>query len=53
MWLGYGFVDFDAPGAADRAVTALQNRGIQAQMAKVGVLYHEFSTFSFKIIVVY
>ena len=32
---GYGFVDFDAPGAAERAVQALQAQGIQAQMAKV------------------
>ena len=32
---GYGFVDFDAPGSAERAVQALQAQGIQAQMAKV------------------
>ncbi|XP_070212771.1 RNA-binding motif, single-stranded-interacting protein 2-like isoform X4 [Littorina saxatilis] len=32
---GYGFVDFDAPGAAERATQALQAQGIQAQMAKV------------------
>lgn len=31
---GYGFVDFDAPGSAERAVQALQAQGIQAQMAK-------------------
>ncbi|XP_057293021.1 RNA-binding motif, single-stranded-interacting protein 1-like isoform X1 [Hydractinia symbiolongicarpus] len=31
---GYGFVDFDSPVAAQRAVSALQNKGIQAQMAK-------------------
>jgi len=30
----YGFVDFDSPAAAQRAVAALQSKGIQAQMAK-------------------
>lgn len=28
-------MDFDAPGAAERATQALQAQGIQAQMAKV------------------
>ncbi|KAL4608948.1 RNA-binding motif, single-stranded-interacting protein 1-like isoform X1 [Arapaima gigas] len=32
---GYGFVDFDSPAAAQKAVTALKNTGVQAQMAKV------------------
>ncbi|MBZ3882849.1 RNA-binding motif, single-stranded-interacting protein 2 [Sciurus carolinensis] len=31
---GYGFVDFDSPSAAQKAVTALKASGIQAQMAK-------------------
>ncbi|KAM4701734.1 RNA-binding motif, single-stranded-interacting protein 2 isoform 2-T2 [Discoglossus pictus] len=31
---GYGFVDFDSPGAAQKAVTALKSSGVQAQMAK-------------------
>ncbi|XP_071243830.1 RNA-binding motif, single-stranded-interacting protein 1-like isoform X7 [Salvelinus alpinus] len=31
---GYGFVDFDSPGAAQKAVHALKTSGIQAQMAK-------------------
>ncbi|XP_053311658.1 RNA-binding motif, single-stranded-interacting protein 2 isoform X4 [Spea bombifrons] len=31
---GYGFVDFDSPGAAQKAVTALKASGVQAQMAK-------------------
>jgi len=31
---GYGFVDFELEDDAQRAVTALQSRGIQAQMAK-------------------
>ncbi|BFY97551.1 hypothetical protein BsWGS_00594 [Bradybaena similaris] len=31
---GYGFVDFENPQAAELAVQALQNQGIQAQMAK-------------------
>ncbi|CAB1346679.1 unnamed protein product [Coregonus sp. 'balchen'] len=33
--LGYGFVDFDSPAAAQKAVTALKTSGVQAQMAKV------------------
>ncbi|XP_024260314.1 RNA-binding motif, single-stranded-interacting protein 1 isoform X3 [Oncorhynchus tshawytscha] len=32
---GYGFVDFDSPAAAQKAVTALKTSGVQAQMAKV------------------
>ncbi|XP_018598737.1 RNA-binding motif, single-stranded-interacting protein 1-like isoform X3 [Scleropages formosus] len=32
---GYGFVDFDSPAAAQKAVTTLKNNGVQAQMAKV------------------
>lgn len=35
--LGYGFVDFDSPSAAQKAVTALKSTGIQAQMAKVRI----------------
>ncbi|KAJ8003558.1 hypothetical protein DPEC_G00149600 [Dallia pectoralis] len=31
---GYGFVDFDGPSAAQKAVHALKTSGIQAQMAK-------------------
>ncbi|XP_043930676.1 RNA-binding motif, single-stranded-interacting protein 1 isoform X13 [Protopterus annectens] len=31
---GYGFVDFDSPAAAQKAVSALKASGIQAQMAK-------------------
>ncbi|KAF7668816.1 hypothetical protein LDENG_00285790 [Lucifuga dentata] len=31
---GYGFVDYDSPAAAQKAVTALKNTGVQAQMAK-------------------
>lgn len=31
---GYGFVDFESPLAAEAAVKALQNQGVQAQMAK-------------------
>lgn len=33
---GYGFVDFDSPTSAQKAVTALKASGVQAQMAKVG-----------------
>ena len=35
---GYGFVDFDSPAAALKAVHALKTSGIQAQMAKVSLL---------------
>ncbi|XP_035015051.1 RNA-binding motif, single-stranded-interacting protein 2b isoform X1 [Hippoglossus stenolepis] len=31
---GYGFVDFDNPASAQKAVTALKAGGVQAQMAK-------------------
>ncbi|XP_066301490.1 RNA-binding motif, single-stranded-interacting protein 1-like isoform X4 [Branchiostoma lanceolatum] len=31
---GYGFVDFESPGAAQKAVSALQAQGVLAQMAK-------------------
>ncbi|XP_075407576.1 RNA-binding motif, single-stranded-interacting protein 2 isoform X1 [Tenrec ecaudatus] len=31
---GYGFVDFDSPSAAQKAVMALKASGVQAQMAK-------------------
>ncbi|XP_031414235.1 RNA-binding motif, single-stranded-interacting protein 1 isoform X2 [Clupea harengus] len=31
---GYGFVDFDSPGSAQKAVSALKTSGVQAQMAK-------------------
>ncbi|XP_066924493.1 RNA-binding motif, single-stranded-interacting protein 2-like isoform X4 [Clytia hemisphaerica] len=31
---GYGFVDFDNPASAQRAVASLQSQGVQAQMAK-------------------
>lgn len=33
--VGYGFVDFDSPAAAQKAVSALKSSGVQAQMAKV------------------
>ncbi|XP_026231742.1 RNA-binding motif, single-stranded-interacting protein 1 [Anabas testudineus] len=31
---GYGFVDFDSPAAAQKAVASLKTTGVQAQMAK-------------------
>ncbi|MEQ2268559.1 RNA-binding motif, single-stranded-interacting protein 1 [Xenotaenia resolanae] len=31
---GYGFVDFDSPAAAQKAVAALKTSGVQVQMAK-------------------
>lgn len=33
----YGFVDFELPACAEGAVKGLQAKGIQAQMAKVGI----------------
>ena len=33
--VGYGFVDFDSPAAAQKAVSSLKATGVQAQMAKV------------------
>lgn len=36
---GYGFVDFDSPAAALKAVHALKTSGIQAQMAKVSLVH--------------
>ncbi|KAJ8951583.1 hypothetical protein NQ318_020460 [Aromia moschata] len=38
---GYGFVDFESPTAAEGAVKALTAKNIQAQMAKVGIWYHQ------------
>jgi len=35
LLLGYGFVDFDSPHSAQLAVSALQSKGVQAQMARV------------------
>lgn len=34
---GYGFVDFESPACAEGAVKGLLSKGIQAQMAKVGI----------------
>ncbi|KAM9831056.1 RNA-binding motif, single-stranded-interacting protein 2-like isoform 1-T1 [Syngnathus typhle] len=34
MCKGYGFVDFDSPASAEKAMTALKKLGVQAQMAK-------------------
>lgn len=34
---GYGFVDFESGDCAENAVKALQGKGVQAQMAKVGI----------------
>lgn len=36
---GYGFVDFDSPASAQKAVTALKAGGVQAQMAKVRTVW--------------
>ena len=35
LFTGYGFVDFDSLASAQKAVQALQQQGIEAQMAKV------------------
>lgn len=47
MLSGYGFVDFELTAAAQRAVSSLQNQGIQAQMAKVGNVNKPFNFFSY------
>uniref|UniRef100_A0A6Q2ZB24 RRM domain-containing protein n=1 Tax=Esox lucius TaxID=8010 RepID=A0A6Q2ZB24_ESOLU len=36
---GYGFVDFDSPAAAQKAVASLKASGVQAQMAKCCVVH--------------
>uniref|UniRef100_A0A8C2DWB5 RRM domain-containing protein n=1 Tax=Cyprinus carpio TaxID=7962 RepID=A0A8C2DWB5_CYPCA len=36
---GYGFVDFDCPAAAQKAISSLKATGVQAQMAKVRHLH--------------
>lgn len=36
---GYGFVDFDSPAAAQKAVASLKANGVQAQMAKVRLVF--------------
>ncbi|XP_037933802.1 protein alan shepard-like isoform X3 [Teleopsis dalmanni] len=41
---GYGFVDFELPQYAEGAVKGLQAKGVQAQMAKVGILLHRPET---------
>jgi uncharacterized protein YegP (UPF0339 family) len=38
IFTGYGFVDFDSPAAAQKAVASLKANGVQAQMAKVRLL---------------
>lgn len=38
IFAGYGFVDFDSPAAAQKAVASLKANGVQAQMAKVSLL---------------
>lgn len=40
---GYGFVDFDSPAAAQKAVSSLKATGVQAQMAKVREHFKEVS----------
>ena len=40
-------MDFEVPMAAEAAVKALQAQGIQAQMAKVRIIWHNFHIYSF------
>ena len=47
MKIGYGFVDFESPVAAENAVKNLQAQGVQAQMAKVNVKCHSFFNYYF------
>ncbi|ERE74901.1 RNA-binding motif, single-stranded-interacting protein 2 [Cricetulus griseus] len=42
----YGFVDFDSPAAAQKAVASLKANGVQAQMAKGQLSMHMDSTLS-------
>lgn len=39
VFTGYGFVDFDSPAAAQKAVASLKANGVQAQMAKVRMVF--------------
>lgn len=39
VFTGYGFVDFDSPAAAQKAVASLKANGVQAQMAKVRTVF--------------
>lgn len=39
VFTGYGFVDFDSPAAAQKAVASLKANGVQAQMAKVRLVF--------------
>ncbi|KAK3572453.1 hypothetical protein QTP86_032671, partial [Hemibagrus guttatus] len=40
---GYGFVDFDSPAAAQKAVASLKANGVQAQMAKILAIHLDIS----------
>lgn len=42
VFTGYGFVDFDSPAAAQKAVASLKANGVQAQMAKVRSVFRFF-----------
>lgn len=42
VFTGYGFVDFDSPAAAQKAVASLKANGVQAQMAKVRLGFRYF-----------
>lgn len=39
LFPGYGFVDFETIASAEAAVKGLQAKGVQAQMAKVGIWF--------------
>lgn len=39
IFAGYGFVDFETTASAEAAVKGLQAKGVQAQMAKVGIWF--------------
>ncbi|MBN3285360.1 RBMS3 protein, partial [Polyodon spathula] len=43
---GYGFVDFDSPAAAQKAVTSLKANGVQAQMAKLNEKGYQDTVYS-------
>lgn len=47
VFTGYGFVDFDSPAAAQKAVASLKANGVQAQMAKVRMVFRFWFCFLF------
>ena len=53
IFAGYGFVDFDSPAAAQKAVASLKANGVQAQMAKVSLLRQRWSVHMWTLVCVF